>query len=695
MNARAVSNHQRDFFTDIVGNEGETAAKDIYDYIAPRLKGATQLRHPEEMPFAESDFARAKAGLPVVVKVVENDANHVRHGSVNSVLSVIETSRVIPEGAGLAKPLADGSGVEFRPSANFEGIAWFSYTLRGSVGNDLQGWLHKGDVAVDVESEDETDADALRLRLRPGASYSFFPRGGTRNWTQPQQALVHRSDDDGNLLIVRVNADATGRDSFRVRNDTYTITYSDEPPRAVPDLVWIDRYRRSITIDPLANDEGAGFLWLHEIAPLVGAGTVNRDVVSSHFFPTSMVLKNVANLEPRLGQISLEQLPVTVNGEPKHAFTGRIVYLPEEDADGTGGIDYTMTDASGREVTGRISVQIDNGHDTLISPDSQARIGVPQAENVDAFSRWAMPNFSDATWDGGPLGVGYETNTGYEGFIGTDVRDEVLNRAAGVYVRVPFEVPATAAYSELGFRARYDDGFAVYLNGRKVLAKNAPADLTWHSFATESDEHRANEAFYVADLSAHRDLLSPGRNLLAIHVLNDDLASSDLLMQPALVAYPKAPEAPEGSPLSVRFREWQAGFDELFDGNFVDSDYDDDSFSSLVEFAAGTSPVDASDRPVLVVNAERAGVRMTVVLRFLRRIDAELLQISYVLEQAETGNVSGMHWEEIDLERLRLSGGSVAATPLTDGVEAVVVRIPLDVRDVDAKYYRIRYELVE
>ncbi|MGK0185471.1 MAG: hypothetical protein ACI9R3_001249 [Verrucomicrobiales bacterium] len=701
MSSSVMPNHLRSFFNDVIGADGKTAAKDIYSYLSPRLAGAVAMRHPEEMPFAMSDVAETGEGDPVAIRVLANDADHVRHGKVNSVVSVIETSRVLPEGAGTVSIRSNGQGVQFFPTPGFSGTAWFSYTIRGNVGNESQGWLHKGDVAVNVGRGENAEDDAREIQLRPGASYSFYPSGSESAFTQPKHARIDRSADDNDLLILRVSADAEGGDTFEVGENTYAISYRDDPPLAVTDTAWIDRYRSSIWIQPLENDAGAGLHWLHQVDPLIGIVAGLNAPAASHFFPTTMRLVGAENLDSELGAITLEQLPVTINGRSQLVHTGRILFQSNSDTEGTGSIIYTMEDASGRRAEGVIQVHVNSGYDRLVDIDSMAAVVVPDASIADQLAKWENEDFDDSDWLRGPLGVGYESRTGYEQWIGTNVSDALFRNGTSVYVRVSFAVPETADYSALGFRARFDDGFVAYLNGREVVSKNAPLSegLTWKSAATVSDEHDQDEPFYVVDISAHRDILKSGSNVLALHVMNDEASSSDLLMQPALVAFPAAPEAPAVSPFFASFMEWRgtfAGSDVALDPDWTKWDSDFDSYPDRIEFAAGRSPVNSARQPVLSVDSVKSGVRQTVNLRYLRRIDADELGITYIIEQAsalEDDNQSG--WERIDLDALTDGGGSVTVSPFSAGVETVVVRIPFDSRDVSAKYYRMRYVLPE
>ena len=89
----------------------------------------------------------------------------------------------------------------------------------------------------------------------------------------------------------------------------------------------------------------------------------------------------------------------------------------------------------------------------------------------------------------------------------------------------------TAAISSLTLRARYDDGFAAFLNGALVASANAPAMLDWNSSAT--NWHPTAEAlqFESFDLTDAIGYLQNGANVLALQGLNVSATNSDFLLQ--------------------------------------------------------------------------------------------------------------------------------------------------------------------
>jgi hypothetical protein len=168
---------------------------------------------------------------------------------------------------------------------------------------------------------------------------------------------------------------------------------------------------------------------------------------------------------------------------------------------------------------------------TLIEEYAPAKALIP-TDNSLGLS-WTEPGFNDSQWLSGITGVGYD----YGGLVGLDV-SAMRNVNQSVYVRIPFLAVNVAAIDELTLRIKYEDGFAAYLNGRELGGDNAPlsTELTWNSGApaNRSDSIAVNPQDF--DISAYKDLLVNGLNVLAIHGLNNGLSSSDLLILPELVA---------------------------------------------------------------------------------------------------------------------------------------------------------------
>jgi len=174
--------------------------------------------------------------------------------------------------------------------------------------------------------------------------------------------------------------------------------------------------------------------------------------------------------------------------------------------------------------------------ESLIGPQATGRALVPASDVLG--TAWTQLGFDDSAWLAGPMDLGYENSSGYQNLIGLNVRAPMSGIRASCYLRLGFPAVDPADVLSLTLRMRYDDGFAVYLNGTVLptASRNAPASLTWNSAATA--EHDDGEAVQYEDinLSQHLGLLHPaGTNLLAVHGLNGSLTSSDFLIGPQLV----------------------------------------------------------------------------------------------------------------------------------------------------------------
>jgi hypothetical protein len=184
---------------------------------------------------------------------------------------------------------------------------------------------------------------------------------------------------------------------------------------------------------------------------------------------------------------------------------------------------------------------------TLIGANSPAAALVPTLANHNAMgTNWRNRTYaqgaSGESWTSGTNGVGYDrdTNPGtnYDSRLNIDVESQMFGASGNnsVYVRIPFNIANQAAidsFDLLTLRMIYDDGFVAYLNGAKVASTPATipaeASITWNSAATTSIE-AALATPTVFDLTAFRNQLVVGQNILAIHGLNAGTNSTDMLI---------------------------------------------------------------------------------------------------------------------------------------------------------------------
>jgi len=168
---------------------------------------------------------------------------------------------------------------------------------------------------------------------------------------------------------------------------------------------------------------------------------------------------------------------------------------------------------------------------TFVTEGADAAALIPDGP----VENWTDTDFDDSGWPlTGHTGVGYENRSGYENLIGLDV-SAMYNKNTSVYIRIEFNVADASVFDLLTLRMKYDDGFVAYLNGEWVDDENAPASPEWDSEASSGHEASATE-YDDFDITDRIGALLSGKNILAIHGLNDSPTSSDLIILPDLIA---------------------------------------------------------------------------------------------------------------------------------------------------------------
>ena len=173
---------------------------------------------------------------------------------------------------------------------------------------------------------------------------------------------------------------------------------------------------------------------------------------------------------------------------------------------------------------------------TVLASNAACRAFVPTDGSLGTTWVWRT-GFDDSTWRSGTTAVGYDADrwdNPYDALTGLDIEDLMHNRNQTAYVRIPFNVSLDAPVAMVTLGLMYDDGFVAYLNGRRGASANAPATLEWDSGATQKyplDEPPDPQSF---EMAGGRDAIADGSNVLAIHALNYQAASKDLLVLPEL-----------------------------------------------------------------------------------------------------------------------------------------------------------------
>ncbi len=190
-------------------------------------------------------------------------------------------------------------------------------------------------------------------------------------------------------------------------------------------------------------------------------------------------------------------------------------------------------DKPGREHIVKVIDALKGGDgDAFFGGERAGRAWVPTSGEHDG--EWFKPGFDDSAWTAGKNGAGYERGEGYGPLIsdGFDFEDQMYGKTTSLYLRFPFEIDdleKIKSAPSLLLRMKCDDGFVAYINGHEVARFNAPEVAEWDSKATGSGNDQTLMQFSAYDISNHRDKLHNGRNILAIHGMNNSEQSSDLL----------------------------------------------------------------------------------------------------------------------------------------------------------------------
>ncbi len=227
-----------------------------------------------------------------------------------------------------------------------------------------------------------------------------------------------------------------------------------------------------------------------------------------------------------------------------------------------GSVLYTTIGVDPRLPGGEISplaIEADPGESLLLlAGDEQVRYHVPADDSLGLD--WISPDFDDVGWMVGASPIGYETGSGYEEIIATDITAQMHEVNPSVYARYEFEVEDPNAVQFPLLRMRFDDGFIVYLNGERIAESRAPEDLAWNSTATGSHADSQARVFEEFPLPPLEEILRPGRNVLAIHALNRRVGDADFLMQPELSGVDPAGAGIEiSSSTQIRCRTFEEG----------------------------------------------------------------------------------------------------------------------------------------
>src|SRR5205807_6549595 len=108
------------------------------------------------------------------------------------------------------------------------------------------------------------------------------------------------------------------------------------------------------------------------------------------------------------------------------------------------------------------------------------------------------------------------------------------------YFRKEFTVPNAAAVDSLVFNVQIDDGFIAWVNGNEVLRYNVyPGEMPYNTNASTSsfEPLGAGAAYVLFTVTNASAFLESGRNILAVHALNQSIGGSDFGFNAQVVAF--------------------------------------------------------------------------------------------------------------------------------------------------------------
>lgn len=150
-------------------------------------------------------------------------------------------------------------------------------------------------------------------------------------------------------------------------------------------------------------------------------------------------------------------------------------------------------------------------------PPPQPRVFMPRGAEW-RFSDWGDPFSEDwmtLSFDDGGYVPGVAP-LGYGGGVATEVSySDPENKIIATFFRTRFTVTNVAGLTNLALRICFNDGVAVYLNGKEILRRNLATGADYYALASSSTESFRNiwQSFPVQP-----SLLRLGENVLAVEV---------------------------------------------------------------------------------------------------------------------------------------------------------------------------------
>ena len=154
---------------------------------------------------------------------------------------------------------------------------------------------------------------------------------------------------------------------------------------------------------------------------------------------------------------------------------------------------------------------------------------------------WREVGYSEnGDWKIGRTSIGYGDND--DQTLLADMR----NNYSTVYLRHLFLVPDPDAVPALQLKLYVDDGCIVWINGRELVRRHVAEGAMSHDSTSGVASHEWE--WELIDLPDPGSFLEKGDNVVAIHVINATLGSSDLSIDAVLLVPPRPPTTASPTP---------------------------------------------------------------------------------------------------------------------------------------------------
>ncbi len=170
-----------------------------------------------------------------------------------------------------------------------------------------------------------------------------------------------------------------------------------------------------------------------------------------------------------------------------------------------------------------------------------------------SIDNWQSDSYNDDDWQNGSSPFWYG-----DGANGT-LLDDMRNNYTTLFLRGRFDFTPNENIESFNLSTDFDDGFVIWINGARVLERNAPSELSKASTATNLRESGSIETISFGPEELN---LKQGGNIIAIQCLNQSLTSSDLFFDVQIIAERKPVNLSDS--LAVSYSHDAGFFDQPF-----------------------------------------------------------------------------------------------------------------------------------